>query len=161
MCINLPQFFLHSGLYRSGIAEENSRGKGGSRQGGNRLAHAGLGMYHLFGIPEGVTDLAVEHAEDDDTAYVDNEGKPHTLKKVDYFSAREHLQRAANAGDVSACYILGKLRLLGLFVRPDAKKAYALFAKSAQGGNPLAKKMMAHMAFAGVGTGVSCATAAK
>jgi hypothetical protein len=36
-----------------------------------------------------------------------------------------------------------------------------LFTKSAQGGNPLAKKIMARMSLAGVGTGVSCVAAVK
>ena len=106
-------------------------------------------------------DLSVDQKEDDDTEYTDVNGEVQRMKKVDYFSAMEHLQRAANKGDASAYFMLGKLRLLGLFVRPDATKAYALFTKSAQGGNPLAKKIMARMSLAGVGTGVSCVAAVK
>ena len=72
------------------------------------------------------------------------------------FCKNRHLQIAANAGDASALYMMGKFRLLGLFVRPDAKKAHALFTKSAQAGNPMAKRMMARMSMSGIGIQKSC-----
>ena len=145
--------------------------------GGKRLSHAGLGLYLLFGVPidSEETDSSSrassstttnpsqqdeQNADEDDINYgVDNQ--KYIFKRVDYWSAREHIQRAANSGDASAYYMLGKMRLLGLFVRPDAKKAHALFAKSAQNGNPLAKRMMARMSMSGIGTQKSCVTSIK
>ena len=143
-------------LYRAAAAEG-----GGSKtlKGNARLAHVGMGLYSMFGAPATAADQGV--LVDDDALYYDKSGTQQRLKTVDYYAARHHLQKAANGGDASALYMLGKMRMLGLLVRPDVKKAYALFTQSARGGNPLAKRMMAKMSFVGVGTTRSCTTAIK
>ena len=153
--------------------EPTSRVQKGDGEGGksvSRLAHRGLGLYYMFGLPVSVeksmsAELYRETRDDDghkSGAHSQLEyNVKHRLKFVDFVAARKHLQMAANAGDPKALVLLGKMRVLGLFVRPDAKKAHHLFKSAARSQDLRAKRILAHMSLSGVGCVSSCETAVK
>jgi TPR repeat protein len=161
-------------VHGESTGKTNGDGEGGRSVSG--AAHRGLGIYYLFGVPLGLGhDAAHEAAHTNDN---DNEASDTTttaasgthpreynaygrLRYVDLKRARKHLQLAANVGDSQALILLAKMRILGLLVRPDAKKAHYLFRSAARGRNLSAKRMLAYMSLAGVGTAPSCPSAVE
>lgn len=58
-----------------------------------------------------------------------------------------YLERAAQAGDMKACYQMGKVYEAGFehYFKPDVQKALSFFERAAQLGHPLAIRRMAEV----------------